>query len=600
MQHRKFTRAESIFIAVAALSLLLSLLLIGVSAQQIPAWAPNTFYTVGTRVSYQSSVYECRQSHTSLVGWEPPIVLALWLPVTGDGGGGQDTQAPAVPGNLRVTATTSTSVSLAWDAASDNVGVTGYNVFRNTALAGTSATTGFTVSGLTAGTTYSFSVKAKDAAGNISQNSNSVMATTTNEQPPPPPPPAGRRVVGYFAQWGIYGRQYFVKNVDTSGSAARLTHINYAFANIRNSRPLVGVTQQGMGDAWADYVRSTPAGESVDGVGDMWNTPLRGNWGQLKKLKAKYPHLKVLISLGGWSWSGGFSDAALPQNRQAFVAECIRVFIDGDLPQVDNAGGPGALAAVFDGIDLDWEYPIGMCVGQPGCMSRPEDPQNFVELVAEFRRQLDIKGAQTGRRFELTAAVAAGIDKIEKMVISPLVPNLDFISVMTFDFFGGFDATGPTAFQSALFAWSGMPSNPPLNNYYSDFAIQQYRSRGFPANKILLTVPFYGRGWTGVTNTNNGLNQPAQGPAPGDFPEEPGVKSYKNLKLLGYPAFRNSEAQAYWIFNGSTFWSFDDPISLINKANYVKTQGLGGMMFWNLTDDTVNGELINAISNGLR
>jgi chitinase len=113
-------------------------------------------------------------------------------------------------------------------------------------------------------------------------------------------------------------------------------------------------------------------------------------------------------------------------------------------------------------------------------------------------------------------------------------------------------------------------------------------------------VPFYGRGWTGVTNANNGLNQPAQGPAPGDFPEEPGVRAYKNLKQLGYPAFRHPEAQAYWIFNGSTFWSFDDPISLTNKANYVKTQGLGGMMFWNLTDDTVNGELINAISNGLR
>jgi chitinase len=282
----------------------------GGGGTQPSPWAPNTPYTAGTRVTYQGSTYECRQNHTSLVGWEPANVPALWLLVTGDGGGGDDTQAPTVPGNLRVTATTSTSVSLAWNASTDNIGVTGYDVFRNAALAGATAATSFTVSGLSANTTYSFTVKAKDAAGNVSPASNTVTATTTNDSPPPPPP-AGRRIVGYFAQWGIYGRQYFVKNVDTSGSAARLTHINYAFANIVNSRPLVGVTQQGVGDAWADYVRSTPAGESVDGVGDMWNTPLRGNWGQLKKLKAKHPHLKVMISLGGWSWSGGFSDAAL-------------------------------------------------------------------------------------------------------------------------------------------------------------------------------------------------------------------------------------------------------------------------------------------------
>src|SRR5262245_3611616 len=117
MQPRKFTGPESIFIAVAVLILLLNLLLTAFSAQQFQDWAPNTPYVVGTRVSYQASVYECRQSHTSLVGWEPPIVPALWLLVTGDGGGGPDTQAPAIPGNLRVTATTSTSVSLAWDAA---------------------------------------------------------------------------------------------------------------------------------------------------------------------------------------------------------------------------------------------------------------------------------------------------------------------------------------------------------------------------------------------------------------------------------------------------------------------------------------------------
>src|SRR5690606_27869974 len=78
-------------------------------------WAPYTAYTVGQRVTYQGVEYECRQSHTSLPGWEPPNVPALWLPT--DGGGSGDTQAPSVPGNLRSTGVTASSISLAWNAS---------------------------------------------------------------------------------------------------------------------------------------------------------------------------------------------------------------------------------------------------------------------------------------------------------------------------------------------------------------------------------------------------------------------------------------------------------------------------------------------------
>jgi chitinase len=199
MQQRKFARPRSIFIGIAAFSLLL----IAVSAQQIPAWAPNTSYPVGAQITYQGGTYQCRQAHTSLVTWEPPNTPALWLFISGGGGGGGDTQSPTAPANLRVTATTSSSVSLGWDPSSDNVAVTGYDVLRGGALIGNSSSTSFTVSGLLASTTYSFTVRAKDAAGNLSTASDAVTATTPNDSPPPPPPPGGRRIVGYFAQWGI-------------------------------------------------------------------------------------------------------------------------------------------------------------------------------------------------------------------------------------------------------------------------------------------------------------------------------------------------------------------------------------------------------------
>ena len=126
---------------------------------------------------------------------------------------------------------------------------------------------------------------------------------------PPPPPPGGAKVVGYFAEWGVYGRNYHVKNIDTSGSAAKLTHINYAFGNVTGG-------QCAIGDAYADYDKAYTAAESVDGVADTWDAgALRGNFNQLRKLKQMYPNIKVLWSFGGWTWSGGFGQAAAEPGR---------------------------------------------------------------------------------------------------------------------------------------------------------------------------------------------------------------------------------------------------------------------------------------------
>src|SRR5262245_34639858 len=154
----------------------LTLMMITVSALQAPPWAPNTSYAVGARVTYQGSTYQCRQSHTSLPGWEPPNTPALWLLVSGGGGGGGggDTQAPTIPTNLRVTATTSSSISLAWNGSTDNVAVTGYDVFRGGTLIGTSPTTSFTATGLASASTFTFTVRARDAAGNLSAASNAI------------------------------------------------------------------------------------------------------------------------------------------------------------------------------------------------------------------------------------------------------------------------------------------------------------------------------------------------------------------------------------------------------------------------------------------
>jgi chitinase len=408
--------------------------------------------------------------------------------------------------------------------------------------------------------------------------------------------PTSHQVVGYFAQWGIYQRNYRIKDVDTSGSAERMTVMNYAFGNIVDGKCHMA-NQLGVGDAWADYQKGFQANESVDGVADVYDQKLKGNFNQIKKLKAKHPNLKVVISLGGWTWSKGFSDAALTaESRKTLVSSCIDMYIKGNLPLIggEPAGGDGVAAGVFDGIDIDWEYPA--MPANTGHVHRPEDTQNFTALLQEFRAQLDALDS----KLLLTIAAPAGQDKIEKLEIPKIHPYLNFINLMTYDMHGGWDAQGPTNFHAPLYASPNDPSTGVSKSYSTDAAVKLYLDGGVPSNKLIIGVPFYGRGWTNVPNKNDGLYQssPTMQPAPGTY--EAGVEDYKVLKALGYPSHRDPVTQSYWIFNGTTFWSFDDPESLTNKMAYVKSKNLGGAMVWELDGDTADGELLRAVVDGLK
>jgi len=503
-----------------------------------------------------------------------------------------DTIAPGVPEGLASSAQSDASISLRWNASSDNVGgsgIAGYDIYRNGAIAGSTTATSYTDSGLAAATGYSYAVRARDKAGNASAQSAALVAATTAGGATP-----ARRVVGYFTQWGIYNAQpYSARTMDANGTAARLTHLAYAFGNVRNNRCEVGVlkavnpdTGEG-GDAYADYSRSFSAAESVDGVADAWGAPLRGNWNQLKKLKKKYPNLKVLISLGGWTLSRGFASAARPENRAAFVASCIDAYIAGNLPAFDSAGGPGAAAGVFDGFDIDWEYPAACGLTCGGS----EDSDNFTGLLAEFRRQLD--AIRPG--LQLTAAVGAGIDKIRVTRPDLYHPYVDAINVMAYDFHGSWDAK--TNFHSALFDSPYDPSSGDARYYNSNDAIQAFLDRGVPAAKLNLGMATYGRGWSNVGSSNHGLYQSGIAASGSD---EPGVETYRVLKTLAWPKYADPDSKARWIYDGKTFWSFDDPATIADKMAYVQVQGLGGAFLWDFSGDDAQGSLLAAISAGLQ
>ncbi|SCG47449.1 glycosyl hydrolase family 18 protein [Micromonospora coxensis] len=383
--------------------------------------------------------------------------------------------------------------------------------------------------------------------------------TTPPPTTTPPPNPGGKKVVGYFAQWGVYGRNYHVKNIHTSGSAAKLTHILYAFGNTTGGRCTIG-------DSYADYEKAYTAADSVDGVADTWDQPLRGSFNQLRKLKKMYPHLKVIWSFGGWTWSGGFTQAA--QNPAAFADSCHKLVED---PR---------WADVFDGIDVDWEYP-NAC----GLTCDSSGPNAFKNLVGALRTKF-------GSSALVTAAITADGSnggKIDATDYAGAAPQLNWIMPMTYDYFGAFNAQGPTAPHSPLYSYAGIPQQ----GFWSDAAIQKLKSKGIPSDKLLLGIGFYGRGWTGVTQTAPGGT--ATGPAPGTY--EQGIEDYKVLKNT-CPATGTVAGTAY-AKCGANWWSYDTPATIGGKMTYAKNQGLGGAFFWELSGDTGNGELIGAIKGGL-
>jgi len=506
-----------------------------------------------------------------------------------------DTTAPTVPAGLRSTGTTSSSVSLAWTASTDNVGVTGYDVFRDGALATTVTGASATVAGLTASTAYSFTVAARDAAGNSSARSAAISVTTAaggTPPPPPPPPPGGARKVGYFAQWGIYGRNFTLHTLDAQAMAGKLTTINYAFENVGSDGKCFEANLAGQGDAFADYQKTFDAASSVSGVADTFSQPLKGNFNQLRELKAKYPNLSVQVSIGGWTYSKFFSDAALTAaSRQALVASCIDMFLKGNLPLVqgDPSGGPGSAAGIFDGIDIDWEWPGSE--GNTGNVIRPQDKQNFTLLMAEFRRQLDAYGATVGRHYSLSAFLPADPAKIAAgFEVPQIFSSLDWATVQGYDFHGAWEGT--TMHQANLFPVANDPSPA---KFSGDLAIGSYASAGVPASKLLLGLPYYGRGWTGVGATDNGLFQ-AGTAAAGTF--EAGIEDYKVLKNRPGTRFRDTAAGALWLYDGTNWWSYDDPTVIAQKTAYVKQKGLGGVMVWELDGD--DGTLTTAVDTGLR
>ncbi len=432
----------------------------------------------------------------------------------------------------------------------------------------------------------------------------------------------GSQRVAYYGNWDIYANGLFLRNLDRNGSISNLTTLVYSFENINpDTLKCFQVSKEvdtsdgnpnggdGGGDAWGDFQRPFTKDESVDGTADTADQQLRGNFNQVRELKAKYPHLKVVLSIGGWTFSKFFSDAAAtPASRTAFVDSCIDMYIRGNIPtNVSNdptSGGAGIAKGIFDGIDIDWEFPAGsdgVNHGHLGNHTSPNDASNYVSLLSNFRSQLDTQGAADGKHYLLTAAVQSDQGAATLSKASQIQSYLDWAGVMTYDMHGAWEDNGPTDFQAPLYA---SLIDPHATDHLSvDESITRWENAGLPASKLVMGVPFYWRGWSGVPNTNNGLYQTATGPSHAYTPtNQPGVANYKELLKDGMikNVHTDSVTQAPWIYSNGEFYTGDTPGTLAQKGAYIRNKNLLGAMIYSLEGDDASGTLIKSVTKGLQ
>tara|TARA_B110000495_G_scaffold5934_1_gene4474 strand:- start:148 stop:1911 length:1764 start_codon:yes stop_codon:yes gene_type:complete len=383
-----------------------------------------------------------------------------------------------------------------------------------------------------------------------------------------------KNIIGYYTSWSIYARNYEVADIP----AEKVNVINYAFANINpNTGTII------LGDPYADIDKFYP--------GDCWDEGcLRGNFHQLQILKQNYSHLRTLISVGGWTWSTYFSAVAMTEeSREIFAQSCVDFIVEYG----------------FDGIDIDWEYPVEG--GLDGNHNSSLDKENFTLLLEKIRELLDLQSSIDGNDYLLTVATTASSIYVENIEVELIHEYLDWINLMSYDLHGpwGGESNAVTNFNSSLYAISDDPSPYPINEDFNlDACIQLYIDLGVPREKLNAGLAFYGRSFAGVPNENNGLFALYTG-VPGIGTWENGVFDYWDLdsnyiNMNGYVSYWHPEGKVPWLYNPSTqiMISYDDEASIEEKASYILSEDIGGVMFWEFSSDKFS-DLLNVVDSVL-
>ncbi|KAL0064529.1 Chitinase 4 [Marasmius tenuissimus] len=355
----------------------------------------------------------------------------------------------------------------------------------------------------------------------------------------------GKVQFAYFVNWGIYtGYNFQPTDIDVS----QVTHLLYSFADVSPSSGAISLT-----DSYADAEKHFP-----DDRWDETGNNLYGCLKQLYLLKLANRNLKVLLSIGGWTYSqaGHFNFVTNAGARTTFVNNAVQL--------IEDYG--------FDGIDIDYEYP-----------STPALGQGFADLCTELRKALDSLASRKGDTtpYLLTAAVSAGAENYANLRISQMNSALNYWNLMAYDYAGSWLTFADH--QANLYGGE-------RTNVSTDKAVAAYVAAGATASKITMGIPLYGRAF----ENTNGIGQPYSGIGPGSV--EAGVYNYNALPLAGAQVFENSTVVASYSYDSAKkeLVSYDTPNIVKIKAKYINDKGLAGSMFWQLaTDKKGSDSLLN-------
>ncbi|QIX00530.1 hypothetical protein AMS68_006047 [Peltaster fructicola] len=366
---------------------------------------------------------------------------------------------------------------------------------------------------------------------------------------------AGYRTVAYFVNWAIYGRNHQPQDLP----ADRLTHVLYAFANIRPDTGEVYLT-----DSWSDTDKHYPT--------DSWNDTGTNLYGCLKQLylhKKRNRNLKVLLSIGGWTYSSNFAaPASTEQGRQTFAHSAVGLLKD----------------LGFDGLDLDWEYPKSTA-----------EAKDYTALLAAIRQELDSYACTISSQphFLLSIACPAGPSNCQWLDVKGMDQYLDFWNIMAYDFAGSWDAT--SGHQANIYASQQSPASTPFS---IDHAVKWYMQQDVHPQKLVLGMPLYGRAFQNTDAPGCAYNGVGEGSW------ENGVWDYKALPHPSAQVHVDQRAVASWSYDPAsrTMVSFDTPTIATHKVQYIKNRQLGGAMWWESSGDLPvdnPDSLINLVAQGL-
>ena len=452
-------------------------------------------------------------------------------------------------------------------------------------------------------------VEPPDAEVTVTEDSTVVEDGTVTIDYERPNGTTDKRVVTYFEEWGIYSRDVNLSDVDGQS----MTHMNYSFFDVKAdgsitlfdefaalqkrfsqsdqvSRTFTSSDYAAMAPELLDIyensgrytVTQTGGAITVTSVPVGWNgvgTNDAGNFEQLRRFKELNPEVNLGFALGGWTLSDEFSTAYATQaGRDKFVSETVRIFETYDF---------------FNVVDFDWEYPGGG--GKTGNAVSASDGANFELVLRDLRTALNDLSARTGRDFEVSIATAGGQEKLGNLNLQGIDPYVDFYNVMTYDFHGGWENV--TGHQAAMTG--------DANNYDVTGAVDVFETAGIELSKVVMGAPAYTRAWGNVSDGGTfGYQQPGSGrDATGSF--EAGVYDYKDLLNDVVTGRRNlywdDDNKAAFLYDGDEWSSMETTATIAGKAAYVEEKGLGGMMFWALSNDAAGeASLVEAADDLLR